>query len=175
MFDPTIFDNLKVALENRIYDLDNLDGVIRVSDRVDRLELAAMARAFSIRFHLAAYPAIEARIGLEASLQDLAAEILETPGASPGCALRVGFRLETDDPERTCPQLERLMREVWGEGLSPKLTVRYEFGEARPRYRVSAELPFGRKINEEQMEDLDDLVDHALRSLELLCSELKEG
>ena len=35
MFDPTIFENLKVGIENAVYDLDNLDEIIRVTDRKD--------------------------------------------------------------------------------------------------------------------------------------------
>ncbi|MBB6673686.1 hypothetical protein [Cohnella nanjingensis] len=174
MFDPTVYDNLKVALENLIYDLDNLDGRVRVADRTDRLEMSVLSRTFAIRFHLAERPAIMARIGLEATLRDLAAEILEMPGEPPACALRVSFHLETDDIEPACSSIASIVQEVWGAALSPRLRLSFDYGQPRPRYRVAAELPFDRKINEDQMEDLSDLVDHALRTLERLQEDIGE-
>ncbi|MHA7962595.1 hypothetical protein ACX93W_00520 [Paenibacillus sp. CAU 1782] len=35
-FHPTVFENIKVALENELYDMDNLDGLVTVSGRSDR-------------------------------------------------------------------------------------------------------------------------------------------
>ncbi|PQP87056.1 hypothetical protein CPT76_26000, partial [Paenibacillus sp. AR247] len=77
MFDPSIFDNLKVAVENLVYDLDNLDGVVRVTGRDDRMEMSVMSREFAIRFVRSGNEAVTAEIGLAASLADLAAELLE--------------------------------------------------------------------------------------------------
>ena len=48
MFHPTVFDNIKIALENQIYDYDNLDGILVVTDRSDLLNLALMSREFSL-------------------------------------------------------------------------------------------------------------------------------
>ncbi|MNC74438.1 hypothetical protein D3C75_1257940 [compost metagenome] len=50
MFDPTIYDNLKVAFENYLYDLDNLDenihypsqGSIRNGKHVPGIHLAVL-------------------------------------------------------------------------------------------------------------------------------------
>ncbi|MEI0739291.1 hypothetical protein VQ056_26320 [Paenibacillus sp. JTLBN-2024] len=61
MFDPTIFENLKVALENQLYDLDNIDGLIRIIGRDDRLEMSVMSREFAIRFELAGRPEVVRR------------------------------------------------------------------------------------------------------------------
>ena len=44
MFDPTVFDNLKVAVENEFYDLDNLDRIIDITNRRDLLDMAVMSR-----------------------------------------------------------------------------------------------------------------------------------
>ncbi|KPV55085.1 periplasmic component, partial [Paenibacillus sp. A3] len=48
MFDPTIFDNLKVVLEGHLYDLD-AEQTIRVIGREDFIDLASMKRIFSMR------------------------------------------------------------------------------------------------------------------------------
>jgi hypothetical protein len=76
MFDPTIFENLKVGIENAVYDLDNLDEIIRVTDRKDLLDMATLSRSFSLRFELARPSTTSAEICLETGLRDLAAEIL---------------------------------------------------------------------------------------------------
>jgi hypothetical protein len=47
MFDPTVFDNLKVIIEGAIYDLD-LDGELQVVNRRDLVDLANMSRQFSM-------------------------------------------------------------------------------------------------------------------------------
>lgn len=52
MFDPTVFDNLKVAMENAVYDLDNLDSRIDITQRIDRLEMSVMSREFGVQFRL---------------------------------------------------------------------------------------------------------------------------
>ncbi|MCV9888442.1 hypothetical protein [Metabacillus halosaccharovorans] len=47
MFDPTVFDNLKVVIEGYIYDMD-IDEQISVTDRSDIIDLAKMSRQYSI-------------------------------------------------------------------------------------------------------------------------------
>ena len=87
MYDPTIFENLKVAFENHVYDLDNLEQKITITNRVDRMDFSILARDFAIQFKLADQQDVTAEIGLEASLNDLAGEILEVPGENLGCSL----------------------------------------------------------------------------------------
>ncbi len=48
MYDPTIYDNLKVAFENHIYDLDNLEHKITIMNRMDRMDYAVLARDFLV-------------------------------------------------------------------------------------------------------------------------------
>ncbi|MBE9917646.1 hypothetical protein G8C92_26885 [Paenibacillus donghaensis] len=173
MFDPTIFDNLKVAFENQLYDLDNLDGLIRITGRTDRLEMSVMSREFAIRFELAAAPGIFAEIRLEASLADLAAEILELKGESPGCALRIGFGMTGVRAETDCEKIGQILQEIW-PGIPLVQTLSRVYGQASDVYDNAAELRFGRKINEEQMQDISELITHALRTLEELTINLHQ-
>ncbi|MBE1554672.1 hypothetical protein [Sporosarcina limicola] len=53
MYDPTIFENLKVAFENQVYDLDNLDQKITITNRIDRMD-------FAIQFTLVDQPDVTA-------------------------------------------------------------------------------------------------------------------
>ena len=49
MFDPTIFDNLKVVAEGAVYDLD-LQGEILITNRIDQVDLATLSRYYAITF-----------------------------------------------------------------------------------------------------------------------------
>ncbi|GAA3327145.1 hypothetical protein GCM10020331_065930 [Ectobacillus funiculus] len=77
MFDPTVFENLKVVAEGAVYDLD-LAGAILVTNRRDVIDLASMSRTYSIAFMLrdAEYD-ITALFSLTADVKNLAGEILE--------------------------------------------------------------------------------------------------
>ena len=69
MYDPTIFENLKVAFENHVYDLDNIERKIDIKNRVDQMDLSIIARTFKIEFTLADQQDITAEIILDASLR----------------------------------------------------------------------------------------------------------
>ncbi|MWV47016.1 hypothetical protein GRF59_25720 [Paenibacillus sp. HJL G12] len=173
MFDPTIFDNLKVAFENQLYDLDNLDGTIRITGRTDRVEMSVMSREFAICFALAEEPDISAEIRLEATVADLSAEILELKGERPGCLLRICFGIEVSrtEAEQACVQIDQILQEIW-PGVPLVQTLSRIYGRDRDSYRNEAELRFERKIDEDQMEDIPELISHSMRSLEELKSQL---
>ncbi|RAP74930.1 hypothetical protein [Paenibacillus montanisoli] len=167
MFDPTVFDNLKVAIENQVYDLDNISGQILVTHRIDRLEMAVMARVFAIQFTLANGAGVTAEIRLEASLKDIAAELLDQ-GGNPGCTLRLRFFMPIHDTAATCKAIEEKLTALWQPELPPTQTLSFAYGEQPVSYHNEIELHFNRKINEEQIEDLPELIDHVLQSLEAL-------
>ncbi len=170
MFDPTVFDNLKVAFENEVYDLDNIEQAITVSARKDTIELADMSREFKLRFYLNGAPSIQAEICLQASLKELAAEILEQQGVEPGCRLTISFHLNVTDAERQCEEIANKLYTVWQDAAKLRQTLRYiwEDGMAS-KPSTKAELLFHRKITEEQMDDISELVSYTLHSLERLA------
>lgn len=148
---------------------DNLAGSVRITGRTDRLDLATMSRKFALRFERAESAVISAEVRLEASLKDLAEEILELAGASPGCALSLRFEFEVIDVPLQCDQAERILRGIWLTAEPPVQTLSFVYGHAQPaRYRNVAEIRFNRQINENQMEDLPELIADALRSMEAL-------
>ena len=77
MFHPTVYENLKVAFENYLYDLDNQEAVITITNREDILDMAVMSRQFTLQFALAGHEEPTAEVRLYSSVADLAAEILE--------------------------------------------------------------------------------------------------
>jgi hypothetical protein len=165
MFDPTVFDNLKVAFENQLYDLDNISGQIHITHRTDRLEMSVMSREFSLQFKLTDRQKISVEIRLEASLKDLAAEILELSGETPACALRLFFYMPIENVSTQCKQTEDILHDIWQPELAPIQTLSFVYGQEPVIYMNSIELSFHRKINEEQMGDIPMIIDHALRTL----------
>lgn len=176
MFDPTIFDNLKVAIENEFYDLDNLDRVIDVTNRKDLLDMAVMSREFSLFFRLANDRRAEAELVLDTSLRDLAAEILERPEEKAACGLRFRFRVELQEQgaEAACQEIERCIVSIWLPEHKPAQTLSRQFGDDSGRIMNCIELGFGRRIGEEQMDDIPELAKHAVRTLEALCGLMDE-
>ncbi|OMF29785.1 hypothetical protein BK133_17460 [Paenibacillus sp. FSL H8-0548] len=174
MFDPTVFENLKIAFENQLYDLDTLDRKIDIINRVDRLELAVMSREFSLQFKLAERSEVSAEIQLTASLKELAAEILELEGESPASTLRLRFYMEINNVDEQCRQIEQVMQRIWEPDQTPTQTISYLFGSDTPIYSNVIELSFNRKISEEQMDDLPDLIKHMLQTLTKLGELLPE-
>ncbi|MFJ2045005.1 hypothetical protein ACIOBL_15435 [Paenibacillus taichungensis] len=164
MFDPTIYDNLKVGFENYLYDLDNLDELISITDRKDQLEMARMSREFVLQFCLRDCPEVTGEVVLSTSLEDLAAEILETPGGPSGCRLRLRFRMVVKEPETQCPAISPILQESWPE--QRKLQhIHYIFEDQPATYAVTAEVHFDRSVNEDQMGDIPDLCDHMVNVL----------
>jgi hypothetical protein len=168
MFDPTVFENLKVAFENQLYDLDNLDSKIQIINRIDRLEMAVMSRSFALRFILTDQKDVSAEISLDASLKDLAAEILELQSEAPACTLHLRFYMQINEAADVCQQVERILQRIWSPEIAPIQTISYTFGQENPVYSNTIELGFNRKISEEQMDDIPELLEHVLQTLEEL-------
>lgn len=167
MFDPTIYDNLKVAFENYLYDLDNLDENIHITHRRDQLEMASMSREFTLQFCLRDHAAVTAEVVLKSSLQAIAAEILETPDSHPGCELELRFAWVTKEPEPRCHDIQVVLQENWPDQRIVQ-HIHYLFGESPVSFNVSASVYFDRQVNEDQMHDIPVLCDHMLHVLKRL-------
>lgn len=164
MFDPTIYDNLKVGFENHLYDLDNLDELISITDRKDQLEMARMSREFVLQFCLRDCPHITGEVVLSTSLEELAAEILETSAGQFGCRLRLRFRLVIKEPEIQCPAISSIIQQSWPEQRKQQ-HIHYIFEDKPATYAVIAEVHFDRSVNEDQMGDIPELCDHMVNVL----------
>jgi hypothetical protein len=156
---------LKVALENQLYDMDNLTGQIRVIGRVDRLDLAVLSREFALQFELAESDAVRGEIRLEATVKDLAAEILEIAGETPGCTLTLRFYLEVADVAEECARIEQIFQEIWQPMTPPVQILTFVYGEEKGVFGAIVEHEFHRQITEEQMGDIPELLQHVIRTL----------
>ncbi len=176
MFDPTIFDNVKVMLEGEVYDQD-LAGIIQVAAREDLVDLASLSRTFRIAFRTK--PSAGRYTGwveLSSSLRNIAAEILEQPEAEAGCSLTVSFAAtiaeargaEKTNPQVICAQADKAVKAVWGGQyqLEQQVTHTYGFGKETVSHTVL--LLFGRTFSEAVIDDLPELVSHTIKTLEHL-------
>lgn len=168
MFHPTVFDNIKIAFENQLYDYDNLDGILMITDRTDILNLAVMSREFTLAFKLTDGFKVTSEVVLLSSVKELSDEILETPGSNPGCSLLLRFYMEVTDPPLQCPAVERILTGIWGPELKPEQSLSFRYGGEEQIYNNCIQLTFKRQITEEQMEDIPNLLAHLLQSAEEL-------
>ncbi|WP_410513929.1 hypothetical protein PaeBR_05780 [Paenibacillus sp. BR2-3] len=168
MFHPTVFENIKIAFENQIYDLDNLDEAIVVTNRADMLDLALMSREFRLAFRVKESDKVTAEVVLRSSIQDLGDEILGIPGAAPGCTLLLRFYMEIENEEDQCEDIHNTLHAIWGPDIQQIQTLSFIYDQEREVYNNRIELAFKRQINEDQMEDIPELLKHMMQSAEEL-------
>ena len=169
MFDPTIFENLKVAIENQVYDLDNLENKIKITNRIDRMDLSIMKRDFAIQFTLNDKQDVTAEIVLDASLEELAAEILEQTGKNPGCAMYLRFYKKVQNVTNQCKEIEQVLNEIWEPDIPLTQTLSFVYGQdLSPGYLNIIEVAFDHKINEDHMGIISDFLEHIIATLALL-------
>lgn len=190
MLDPTIYENIKVVIEGAIYDLD-LEGSLFVTRRSDQIDLSSMSRSYVIQFKLRCgdkstdcndnealndpLSEVFAELRLHAGLKDLASEILELKrGEQPGCQLEVVFITNVTDVQKQCQFIQKALNEVWGTDVKITQSISYTYMDASQEQqelipcRVEVTIDFNRKINEDQVEDIESLMAHVMRSLEKL-------
>lgn len=167
MFDPVIFDNLKIALEGAVYDLD-LSGRIQIVSRSDLVDLSSVSREFTIGFRTKPDANAIAEMVLYASLSDLAAELLNGETKEAGCMIEIKFYTSTSHPQSLCEHIQNGITTQWEGRPALRQTVSYEYGQASPEYHITVSLQFGRKLNEQHIEDLPRLLDYTVESLQWL-------
>jgi hypothetical protein len=168
LFHPTVFENIKVAFENQIYDLDNLDEEVVVTDRADLLDLALMSREFRLAFRLKDSDKVTAEVVLKSSIKDLGDEILEIAGAVPGCTLLLRFYMDIGNGAEQCEDIYNTLFAIWGPDIQQVQTLSFVYNQEREVYHNTIELVFKRQINEDQMEDIPELLRHMLQSAQEL-------
>ena len=163
MFDPSIFENLKVVLEGKWYDLD-LANEITITARKDLVDLASMSRTFTTQFQL--LPKDTSPIGemtIHASLQDFAIEKMENTLHTIGCELFVTF-FTSIQTEEDCNEILNDLQSKWN--FRPNITQKISYTPGkRDNLSVAIQLSFGRKINEDHLDDLEAIIQLTVESL----------
>lgn len=133
-----------------------------------------MSRLFQIEFKLSEEDRIKAVINLKADTYDLAGEILELNEDeytdSIGCVLTVVFYTFVEDPEK-CKSIEETLLQIWSYRpvITQEVSFLYQSGSAvSDDFKIKINLDFHRKINENNMEDIGEIMNHILRSMDVL-------
>ncbi|MET3696040.1 hypothetical protein SAMN05877753_102428 [Bacillus oleivorans] len=160
MFDPTAFENIKVVFEGAIYDFD-LEGNITVVDRNDQFNLSKLSRHFDITFSLqnTLHPS-KAKISL--ATDDLYKEI-KLNETTVGCNIEITFYVSSHY-QNDFSFMEQIYK-IW-EGQEIDLIKRESLINYQSEYLVM--IGFGRKITEDQVDDLVAIVEHCIATLERL-------
>ncbi|OIK07444.1 hypothetical protein [Bacillus sp. MUM 13] len=176
MFDPTAYENMKVVIEGAFYDRD-LEGEIAVTGRQDIMNLADLSRKFSIEMELKEHMQIRTLKGgmtIEASLENLGSELLQPilNESQAGCSVRIFISFPYQLKQQEIGGLMALLSDIWGEERLIEITsskVTESRSEAH-EFLTNASISFGRLVAEDQLDDLLDMIDYLIRSLEKIHS-----
>ncbi|WP_028400044.1 hypothetical protein [Ectobacillus panaciterrae] len=164
MFDPTVYENLKVIAEGAVYDRD-LDGEILVTNRRDLIDLAAMSRTYHISFQLREEQTSAAFI-LTADTKNLAGEILEERFV-PGCQLQLKFAFSLSSLE-SCGHMQQLFEDIWGKERMITQRISYEYNKQAISYEDEVTIFFQKVITEDHADDLPVIIEYMIKTLHTL-------
>ncbi|WP_019422109.1 hypothetical protein [Paenibacillus sp. OSY-SE] len=180
MFDPTIFDNLKVVFEGKLYDVEREAGILIVG-REDIIDLAGYNRTFRMRVKPQDGSCI-AELQISSGLADFTGELrgIRIVDEEPGAELQLTFELPGEQAVHSHHVHEQLTA-LWAESADIIHERSYQlepYGDATTSisaepadngvYRIRAK--FRQKVNESHIDDIDSLIDHVLKSIEALES-----
>ncbi|MGG1674721.1 hypothetical protein ACIFOT_03110 [Neobacillus sp. NRS-1170] len=175
MFDPTAFDNMKVVIEGALYDFD-LSGEIIITDRNDIINMAKMSRSFDLSFQLPA-GSVTARIEMESKLVNLAAELLPSslPEKLAGSYVKLQFFLKHLENASDFQAIETIFLDIWGEKRKITQYVEYNPLNKPRKIKNTIAIDFERIIGEEQMDDLIEMTDFMVTTMEQLQAFMLAG
>lgn len=164
MFDPTVFDNLKVVVEGYFYDMD-MEHQISVTDRSDIIDLATMSRRYSIAYKGLLNKRKTAKLQIDMPHHELSGELLQTK-KNPGCIVTLVF-LESKNSEEYDEILYKKLKKYWGDQHSVTLFLTKELTKTSCHYHHKYKVEFQPFFGENDLEELLKIVDHSIAFLGL--------
>lgn len=166
MYDPTIFDNLKIVVEGGLYDLER-DNRLQIRDRHDRIDLASMGRTFNMSCLLPDADNLLMEVELASELTDFAAELARmriVEPSPPGCQITIRYRFDpwTEDAVAKTLRMTRLVQESWSEDLEIHHTVETTIQQTSRQTSLTTSVRFLRKIDERHIDGLEAMLEHAI-------------
>ncbi|MTH52086.1 hypothetical protein GKZ89_01615 [Bacillus mangrovi] len=163
MFDPTVFDNLKVILEGLVYDFD-LDGLIHIRNRSDTVDLADMSRTWSIRMLERGRPeGASAGISLSVAAGELVSEWSGRKTA-PGCRLLVTFSVSSNDGDAGLRRLKAIQPE-WEAETDFGMKTSYDPSAKEIEFVNEITFTFRHLITEDHAGDMEAFVESVYRTI----------
>lgn len=169
MYDPTIFENLRVVFENHIYDLDTMQRSIDIRNRKDQLDLAILQRTFSIEFSLVRHPSVTVEVILTSPIEELAAEILEVEDAEPGCQLSLRILKYVENPEVQCEPIATFLKVIWEQEVEITQTISFEYGQRQADFLNTIDIDFIIKLTEENIPEISRFLETVRDMLEQIA------
>lgn len=168
MFDPTIYENLKVVVEGELYDRDS-DGEIAIINREDIVNLATMSRSYLVTFTLKNSPQLfTATIKLNATASDLYREIL-AENQQIGCKLILFLQGPIKDIVKTPALIEDLLADKWNNRPTIEQQIYFDWKKSEiKKYFLKIKLTFNRNINEDHISDFSEIITLLTKSLEVV-------
>ncbi|KZB91384.1 hypothetical protein A2U94_11105 [Bacillus sp. VT 712] len=165
MFDPIVFDNLKVVVEGEIYDLD-LSGQVSVVNREDLMDLARFTRTYRISFQQ--HSCCTATLALSTDLDSIHAELTPSRQEKPGCTVFIAFYIKQAVAYtiEDCNEIRTLCKRVWGENRVIEQRVIHEVDT--DEYENEVKVMFNRFVYEDQVADLIEMIDYMLQTMDQL-------
>lgn len=164
MFDPSVYENVKVVVEGAIYDLD-LDGDIHIINRKDIVDLASISRTYEIEFTVVEHDDVLVHLILEADLASFAQEKMEQD-SMVGCELSLIFSIAIKEEQRF--SILHAIRETWEKRPSIEQKVVYSYPNDLRLPMVDSMLTFDRKITEEQLPDIPSVLEYSIQTVEAI-------
>ncbi|APH04685.1 hypothetical protein [Bacillus weihaiensis] len=162
MFDPTVFDNLKVVIEGYIYDLD-LEKELSVTNRSDIVDLATMSRRYSLTFVSSQFRKTYVTIEISMDQEQLAGELLQTI-TEPGCHVVVSFVEEARSQDYD-ELFYRKLKKCWGNSHNIHLILMKEKTNTTTKYIHNFNVDFINSFGENNLEKLLNIVDQSISLL----------
>jgi alpha-D-ribose 1-methylphosphonate 5-triphosphate synthase subunit PhnI len=177
LFDPTAFENIKVVIEGDIYDRD-LSSEIIVIDRNDWMNAAKLSRKYEISFTRKGYEPdlLSAMMRIEAGLENLSAELLGTGNSKElaGCMVEISFSLLHKNKMEVFQEVQHVLEDIWGRDRAIIQTAQVHPLENESDIQNQVRVSFNRLIFEEQIDDLSEMVNYMIASLDKLKKLLSE-
>ncbi len=170
MFDPTAFENMRVVIDGLFYDKD-LSGEIIIVDRNDFINTAKLSRSYDLSFQLpmTKKEKITCKFTLAAELENLTAELLQISDALAGCTAKIEFFMHHNYSELLFLHIEELLSDIWGSKRAISLTVCRDSVKSDEKVLYTGAISFNRIIHEDQLDDLTEMTDYMLMTLEKLA------
>jgi len=165
MFDPTVFDNLKVVLEGAMYDLDfNKD--VEITDRSDIVDLAKMSRSYTLTL---TQGKIDAIIELTTDALNWSGEILAPEQGNYPCQIYIEFLLKVADIDQDCSAIRFRLNQIW-RSFKPKIeqNISFVYGNTAPLFDNQIVLSFKDDLGEAFIADIPFLIEKLVTTLSAL-------
>ena|SRR5690554_733265 len=166
MFDPTVFDNVKVVLEGELYELDS-SKKISIINRKDIVDLASMSRKFMMSFKeyncVSSHPFAE--IHLHTDLQNFQMELLQKDPQAAGCTVTVFFYIELMNGVTDCDDIEAYLNVLCSHQATISQQIYYDYCHRENLYN-KVSLHFVNKIGEEDVDELLSFIYYTYEALQ---------